>query len=161
NGNPLPRSFMETSTPVYVLDLGFVLPLSLVTAVGFALRRRPAERIALSVVVFVALMAMSILLMAGSSTLADHPLQTPMVAILSLFWLSAQHSLCAGGPRESMKRRPVSNRCIASSEPEMAASGSDPPAFGICLSALFGGADEGCANTSAGEPVSELYRGGD
>jgi hypothetical protein len=67
--------------PVYVLDVGFVLPLALVTAVGLALRRRSAERIAVSFVVFVALLAMSILLMAGSSTLAGQPLQVPMIVI--------------------------------------------------------------------------------
>jgi len=64
--------------PVYVLDLGFVLPLALMTAVGLARRRPAAERIAVSFVVFVALLAMSILLMAGSSTLAGQPLQTPL-----------------------------------------------------------------------------------
>jgi hypothetical protein len=69
--------------PVYVLDLGFVLPLALVTAVGLARRRASAERIAVSFVVFVALLAMSILLMAGSSTLAGQPLQTPMVVIFA------------------------------------------------------------------------------
>jgi hypothetical protein len=67
--------------PVYVLDLGFVLPLALVTAVGLARRRPAAERIAVSFVVFVALLAMSILLMAGSSILAGQPLPTPMIAI--------------------------------------------------------------------------------
>jgi hypothetical protein len=67
--------------PVYVLDLGFVLPLALMTAVGLARHRPAAERIAVSFVVFVALLAMSILLMAGSSTLAGQPLQTPMIVI--------------------------------------------------------------------------------
>jgi hypothetical protein len=67
--------------PVYVLDLGFVLPLALVTAVGIARRRPAAERIAVSFVVFVALLAMSILLMAGSSALVGQPLQTPMIVI--------------------------------------------------------------------------------
>jgi hypothetical protein len=67
--------------PVYVLDLGFALPLALATAVGLARRRPGAERIAVSFVVFVALLAMSILLMAGSSTLAGQPLQTPMIVI--------------------------------------------------------------------------------
>jgi hypothetical protein len=83
SGN-LPAELVAISwpmNPVYVLDLGFVLPLGLVTAVGLARRRRGAERIAVSFVVFVALLAMSILLMAGSSTLAGHPLQTPMIAI--------------------------------------------------------------------------------
>jgi hypothetical protein len=49
--------------------------------VGLARRRPAAERIAVSFVVFVALLAMSILLMAGSSALAGHPLQTPMIVI--------------------------------------------------------------------------------
>jgi hypothetical protein len=67
--------------PVYVLDLGFVLPLALMTAVGLTRRRPSAERIAVSFVVFVALLAMSILLMAGSSSLAGQPLQTPMLLL--------------------------------------------------------------------------------
>jgi hypothetical protein len=67
--------------PVYVLDLGFILPLALMTAVGMARRRPSAEPIAVSFVVFVALLAMSILLMAGSSALAGQPLQTPMIVI--------------------------------------------------------------------------------
>ena len=67
--------------PVYVLDLGFVLPLALVTAVGLARRRPSAERIAVSFLVFVALLAMSILFMAGSSMLAGQPLQAAMILI--------------------------------------------------------------------------------
>jgi hypothetical protein len=35
--------------PLYVLDLGFVLPLALVTAVGLARRRPSAERVAVSI----------------------------------------------------------------------------------------------------------------
>jgi hypothetical protein len=67
--------------PIYVLDLGFVLPLAVATAVGLARRRPSAERSAVSFVVFVALLATSILLMAGSSALAGQPLQTPMIVI--------------------------------------------------------------------------------
>jgi hypothetical protein len=67
--------------PVYVLDLGFVLPLALATAIGLVRRRPAAGHIAVSFDVFAALLAMSILLMAVSSSMAGQPLQMPMLAI--------------------------------------------------------------------------------
>jgi hypothetical protein len=67
--------------PIYVLDLGFVLPLALATAVGLARRRPAAVRSAVSFVVFAALLALSILLIAASSALAGQPLQLPMIVI--------------------------------------------------------------------------------
>jgi hypothetical protein len=94
--------------PVYVLDLGFVLPQGLVTAVGLARRRPAAERIAVSFVVFVALLAMSILLMAGASILAGQPLQTPMIAIfvtvLAVSTALAALALRTSPPRHGLRR---------------------------------------------------------
>jgi hypothetical protein len=67
--------------PVWVLDLGFVLPLALLTAIRLAQRRAGAERIAVSFLVFTVLLAISILLMATSSGAAGQPLAVPMIAI--------------------------------------------------------------------------------
>ena len=67
--------------PVWVLDLGFVLPLALMTAIRLVRRQPGAERIAVSFLVFDMLLALSILLMAVSAGLAGQPLETPMIAI--------------------------------------------------------------------------------
>jgi hypothetical protein len=67
--------------PVWVLDLGFVLPLALLTALRLLRRRPGAERVALSFMVFDALLAVSILLMVVSSALAGQAIAVPMIAI--------------------------------------------------------------------------------
>jgi hypothetical protein len=67
--------------PVWVLDLGFVLPLALLTAVRLIQRRPGAERVAVSFMVFDALLAVSILLMGASSALAGQAIVVPMIAI--------------------------------------------------------------------------------
>ena len=67
--------------PVWVLDLGFVLPLALLTSVRLVRRRPGAERVAVSFMVFDALLAVSILLMAISSALAGQTIAAPMIAI--------------------------------------------------------------------------------
>lgn len=67
--------------PVWVLDLGFVLPLALLIAVRLVRHQPGAERVAVSFLVFNALLAVTILLMAVSSALAGQALEVPMIAI--------------------------------------------------------------------------------
>ena len=86
--------------PVWVLDLGFVLPLALLTAVRLVRRRPGAERVAVSFMVFDALLAVSILLMVVSSALAGQALAVPMIAIfLMLLVVSTALVWQALGPR--------------------------------------------------------------
>jgi hypothetical protein len=79
--------------PVWVLDLGFVLPLALLTAIRLVRREPGAERIAVSFLVFDMLLALSILLMAVSAGLAGQPLEGPMIAIFVVL-LAASTVLC-------------------------------------------------------------------
>jgi NADH:ubiquinone oxidoreductase subunit K len=67
--------------PVWVLDLGFVLPLMALTAIGLLTRRPQAPRLAVPLLVFMALLGVTILAMAFSAALDGQPLAVPMVAI--------------------------------------------------------------------------------
>jgi hypothetical protein len=70
--------------PVYVLDLGFVVPLLLLTG-SRLLRRRPGgARLAVALLTFVPLLAVSILAMAIGQAMAGQALQVPMVAAFVL-----------------------------------------------------------------------------
>ncbi len=101
-GNPPPDLVAAgwPMNPVWVLDLGFVLPLALLTAVRLVRRRPGAERVAVSFTVFSALLAISILLMGVSSAVAGQALAVPMIAIFlvllvvstALTWLAIGRS---------------------------------------------------------------------
>lgn len=67
--------------PVYVLDLGFVLPLAMIAATRLARREPGGARIAVSFLVFDALLSVTILLMATTATVAGQPFPAPMIAI--------------------------------------------------------------------------------
>jgi hypothetical protein len=82
----LPSELAEAGwpmNPVFVLDLGFVLPLA---AIGAARLWRPkpgGERIAIPFLIFAALLAQSILLMAASAALSGQTVAVPMLAIFA------------------------------------------------------------------------------
>jgi hypothetical protein len=69
--------------PVYVLDLGFVLPLALLAAVRLLRHQPGGARLAVSFLVFDSLLAASILLMGLFAAVAAQPLQLPMIAIFA------------------------------------------------------------------------------
>jgi hypothetical protein len=67
--------------PIYVLDLGFVLPLGVITAVRLARHQPGGARLAVPFLVFVALLAVSILLMVAVAGSAGQVVDVAMVAI--------------------------------------------------------------------------------
>jgi hypothetical protein len=67
--------------PIYVLDLGFVLPLAVITAVRLARHQPGGARLAVPFLVFAALLAESILLMVGVAANTGQLVDVAMVAI--------------------------------------------------------------------------------
>ena len=70
--------------PVYVLDLGFVIPLLLVTGVSLVRRHPGGARFALPLLVFIPLLAASILLMAVSQALDGQAIAPAMVGVFAV-----------------------------------------------------------------------------
>lgn len=91
--------------PVYVLDLGFVIPLLLLTGTSLLRHRPGGAHFAVPLLVFIPLLAMSILAMAVAQAIAGQVLQPPMIAIFVviatvstvLLWLDLR---APGGLRE-------------------------------------------------------------
>ena len=67
--------------PVYVLDLGFMIPLSLLTGASLIRGRPIGARFAVPLLVFLALLAANILMMAIAQAIDGQELQPPMIAI--------------------------------------------------------------------------------
>lgn len=67
--------------PIYVLDLGFALPLALLAALRLARKQRGGARMAIPFLIFAALLAVSILLMVASGAVAGQPVPVPMIVI--------------------------------------------------------------------------------
>jgi hypothetical protein len=79
--------------PVYVLDLGFVVPLALLAGTRLLIHRVGGAFVAIPVLVFIPLLAVSILSMVTAQTIAGQALAMPMVAIF--LFLMAINSLLA------------------------------------------------------------------
>lgn len=84
--------------PVYVLDLGFVLPLALSAAIRLARADSGGARLAVPLLVFATLLAASILLMTAFAAFAGQPLDAAMVAIFVVL-------LCVSGTLASLALR--------------------------------------------------------
>lgn len=67
--------------PVYVLDLGFVLPLLALTGLRLLTRRPGAERLAAALLVFLPLLALSIVAMALGGAADGQALEAPVLGI--------------------------------------------------------------------------------
>lgn len=70
--------------PVYVLDLGFVIPIAVLTAVGLLRYQTGASRLAVPLLVFLPLLSMSVLLMTVYMAIDGQPLQLPLVAVFAI-----------------------------------------------------------------------------
>jgi hypothetical protein len=93
--------------PVYVLDLGFVLPLAAIGAVRVWRNVPGGARISIPFLVFAALLALSILLMAASAALSGQPLAVPMIAIFTSMLaistaLAARALMASSGARDAV-----------------------------------------------------------
>jgi hypothetical protein len=70
--------------PVYVLDLGFVLPLAVLAATRLWQRKPSGACIAVPFLVFAGLLAQSVLLMATAVAFSGQPLVPPMIAVFCM-----------------------------------------------------------------------------
>ena len=103
--------------PVYVLDLGFVLPLLVVAAVSLLSRRPGAIRLAVPLLVFMLLLSFSIVSMALGGAADGQALEPPMLVIFGVVgFLSAALAWLALEPR------PVGARNAPASRPRIGAA---------------------------------------
>ena len=70
--------------PVWVLDLGFVLPLFAIGGIGMLRRRSYAVPVAMAVLVFMALLSITVLSMAVAMALAGQTLDLALLAIFGI-----------------------------------------------------------------------------
>jgi hypothetical protein len=110
-----PQALIEAgwpNNPIYVLDLAFVVPLCVATGVGLLTGRRrwPGTRFALPLLVFVALLALSILSLTGFAIAGGQSFEIVQVAIFvvatvvgaTLAWLTLRpRSSGSGGVRQA------------------------------------------------------------
>jgi hypothetical protein len=113
----LPPSVAELAVPtsaVYALDLGFVLPLFLVGAIGLARRARHAAPLALGSLVFVVLMALSILPMFAFEAARGELVDPVALTIFLVIVLVATYLIGIG----AIGRRVRVGAAMAPQEPE-------------------------------------------
>jgi len=70
--------------PPYVLDLGFVIPIAVLAAVRLLRRQAGGAWLAVSLLVFLPVLSLSVLLMTVYMAIDGQPLQLPLVAVFGL-----------------------------------------------------------------------------
>lgn len=75
--------------PVWVLDLGFVLPLMAITGIRLLRRRPGGARIAIPLLVFMALLGTTLLAMAASTALDGQPVELAVPALFVVIVLAS------------------------------------------------------------------------
>jgi hypothetical protein len=105
--------------PVYVLDLGFVVPLVVLGGLRLLRRRRGGARLAVPFLIFLPLLSISVLLMTVLMAIDGQPLVVPLIVVFvvalaisgALAWvaLRTRRQPRAGSlPTPLLKRRPTS-----------------------------------------------------
>ncbi len=105
--------------PVYVLDLGFVIPLVVLGGVRLIRRKPGGTRVAVPFLAFLPLLSVSILLMTVFMAIDGQPLVMPMVIVFVVALVASTALACAAlwpGPQpraeplsaSALKRRPTS-----------------------------------------------------
>jgi hypothetical protein len=103
--------------PPYVLDLGFVIPIAVLAAVRLLRRQVGGAWLAVSLLVFLPLLSVSVLLMTVLMAIDGQPLQLPLVAVFvaviavstALAWLALQ-TRQQPSPSGTINAEPVSLR---------------------------------------------------
>ena len=70
--------------PPYVLDLGFVIPLAILSALRLLRNKPGGGRLAVPFLIFVALLSLSVLLMTVLMAIDGQPLEMPLIAVFAV-----------------------------------------------------------------------------